>query len=188
MAQLIAYEFVSVDGLFEGASGHEMDFVREGFSPEIESDIAEQYSAVSAFVMGRVTFDKLASYWPTPAAREEALVKDMNAKRKLVLSHSDDVAAWSNSEWLGTDPWSALRERRQSERGDLMVIGSARVVRTLLELGLLDELRLLVFPTVLGEGRALFERSRPARKLNLVRTRQFDRGVLSLHYAVDSNR
>lgn len=79
MSHLIAYEFLSLDGRFEGPPDHEMDFVTAGFSDRIEEDIAKQYDQIGSFVMGRTTFDGLARYWPTDAAKDERLVDYMNA-------------------------------------------------------------------------------------------------------------
>ena len=83
MGQLIVYEFLSLDGRFEGPSGAEMDWVQSHFSAELENDLADQYASLGAFLMGRRTFDSLASYWPTPAASQEHLVNSMNAIPKL---------------------------------------------------------------------------------------------------------
>lgn len=156
MASLIVYEFLSLDGYFEGPEGQEMDFVQAAFLPSMEQDIADQYETVEAFVMGRRTFDSLASYWPTEAASGEHLVEYMNGRTKLVVSASPGVSNWVNSEHLGDAPFDALAERRKTARKDMMVIGSGSVVRGLLGAGLVDELRLLLFPVVLGAGRRLF--------------------------------
>ena len=182
MSQIIAYEFLSLDGYFEGPAGYEMDFVRNGFIPEIEEDIARQYETVEGFVMGRRTFDSLARYWPTEAAKDEHLVSFMNTRQKLVISSSQDVSAWANSECIGSDPVAALRGRQNNAAGDLMIIGSASVVQSLTAARLVDEYRLLVFPVIVGAGRRLFKPASAPLEMILVRNHRFSNGVLSLDY------
>lgn len=184
MPNLIAYEFLSLDGRFEGPKNHEMDFVNEAFIPAMEEDIARQYETIHAFVMGRKTFDRLATYWLTPAARGERLVNYMNERKKLVLSSNRDVSAWSNSEHLGDDPFATLGELRRSGTGDMMVIGSARVVETLTARGMIDEYRFLLFPVVVGGGRPLFNPDSARIPLELIREHRFENGVLALDYRV----
>ena len=186
MASLIVYEFLSLDGYFEGPEGQEMDFVQAGFLPSMERDIANQYATVEAFVMGRRTFDSLAAYWPTEAAAGEHLVDYMNGRTKLVVSSDPDVSAWVNSKHLGDAPLDTLAERKTTARGDMMVIGSGSVVRGLLEAGLVDELRLLVFPVVLGAGRRLFDSSLSQMELRLTHSHAFENGTLGLHYEIGS--
>ncbi|ASR36203.1 hypothetical protein BAY61_15645 [Prauserella marina] len=182
MSRLLAYEFLSLDGHFEGPEGHEMDFVTQRFSRGIEEDLAAQYGEVGAFVMGRTTFDSLAGYWPTAAAAREYLVDYMNAIPKLVVSNKTDVSAWPNSEHLGPDWLSALAERKRKDSADLMIIGSASVVRELTARRLIDEYRILLFPRVLSTGRPLFAAGKEGIELTLTDLRRHEHGVLELRY------
>lgn len=180
MGQLIVYEFLSLDGRFEGPPGAEMDWVQRHFSPELESDLAGQYASLGALLMGRRTFDSLASYWPTPAASQEHLVHAMNAIPKLVASHQSDVSRWPNSHHLGDQPLTALPKELHA-RGDIMVIGSGALVSQLAQADLVDEYRLLLFPEILGAGRRLFDPlTRPA-SLATHRNESFPGGVVALH-------
>ena len=174
MTKIIAYEFLSIDGKFEGPQGQEMDFVQKGFCEAIEQDIARQYASLSAFIMGRKTFDSLARYWPTDAARHETLFDHMNAMTKLVVSNRADVSNWAQSSHLSADPFAALEERKRSSKGDMMVIGSATVVRELL----------LLFPTVLGAGTDLFPGGTAPSEFELVASRAYNTGAMALDYAV----
>ncbi|MEQ8446380.1 MAG: dihydrofolate reductase family protein [Pelagibacterium sp.] len=184
MTKIIAYEFLSIDGKFEGPQGQEMDFVQKGFCEAIEQDIARQYASLSAFIMGRKTFDSLARYWPTDAARHETLFDHMNAMTKLVVSNRADVSNWAQSSHLSADPFAALEERKRSSKGDMMVIGSATVVRELLRRGMIDEFRLLLFPTVLGAGTDLFPGGTAPSEFELVASRAYNTGAMALDYAV----
>ncbi|QDY71090.1 dihydrofolate reductase family protein [Qingshengfaniella alkalisoli] len=182
MPSIIVYEFLSLDGYFEGPSGREMEFVQSSFLPSMEYDIAAQYGDIEALIMGRRTFDALASYWPTDAASGEHLLGYMNGLKKLVVSSHPDVSAWENSEHLGNDPMNALRECKHSSARDLMVIGSGIVVRELVRADLVDEFRFLIFPLLLGDGRRLFDTAVPFRSLRLCRNHRFENGTLALHY------
>ncbi|QVQ50118.1 dihydrofolate reductase family protein [Spiractinospora alimapuensis] len=180
MGRLIVYEFCSIDGRFDGPAGEEMDWVQRNFSLEIEQDLAKQYTRIGAFLMGRSTFDALASYWPTPAAAHEHLVDAMNTIPKLVVSHRPDVDAWPGSHHLGPDPLSALREELAA-RGDIMLIGSHDVARQLADADLVDEYRLLVIPEIVGGGRVLFPDSGPPSRWTTTRSERFDTGAVALH-------
>lgn len=184
MTKIIAYEFLSIDGHFKGPPGAEMDFVHKGFSIPIEKDIAEQYTSVSAFIMGRETFDSLAGYWPTDAAQREHLHDQMNRIPKWVVSHNQDVSSWPGSEHLGNDPFATLEQRRGAVDGDMMVIGSRTIVQQLVKLDMIDEFRFLVFPTILGKGTPLFDTVSQPRDLILSNCKQFETGVVALHYTV----
>lgn len=182
MGRLIVSEFVSLDGRFEGPPGQEMDWVRRHFSDELERDLAVQYERIGAFVMGRRTFDGLASYWPTPHAAHEHLADAMNDIPKLVVSSSTDVGAWPRSHHLGTRPLAALRDEL-AERGDIMLIGSRDVADQLAAAELVDEYRLLIFPEVLGRGRLLFPEEGPSSAWVTTRAERFGSGVTVVHAA-----
>lgn len=184
MTKIIAYEFLSIDGHFKGRDGAEMDFVHAGFSPRIEKDIGSQYESISAFIMGRRTFDSLAGYWPTDSAQHEHLQGQMNRIPKWVVSHDKDVSSWPGSEHLGKDPFATLERRRKEVDGDLMVIGSSTIVQQLMKLDMIDEFRFLVFPTILGEGTSLFDNEAQPRDLVLTHNKQFETGVIALHYTL----
>ncbi|WP_159622177.1 dihydrofolate reductase family protein [Ruania rhizosphaerae] len=178
--RVIVYEFLSLDGRFEGPPGNEMDWVQRHFSHEIEVDIAAQYERLGGFLMGRRTFDSLASYWPTSAAAHEHLVGAMNTLPKLVISHRSDVSAWANSHHLGDEPFVALR-RELAARGEIMLIGSQDIADQLARADLVDEYRFLVFPEVLGRGRHLFPAEGPSRSWMTTRSRRYDTGAVALH-------
>ena len=157
-----------------------MDWVQKHFSADLENDLARQYASLSAFLMGRRTFDSLASYWPTPTASDEHLVDSMNAIPKLVVSHRTDVSHWPNSHHLGDEPWDAL-PRELEARGDIMVIGSGNLVGQLAQADLVDEYRLLIFPEILGAGRRLFDTGTRPASLETDRHELFPGGVVALH-------
>ena len=152
----------------------------------LKSDLAffKKATLGCPIIMGRKTFDSLARYWPTDAARHETLFDHMNAMTKLVVSSRADVSNWAQSSHLSADPFAALEERKRSSKGDMMIIGSATVVRELLRRGMIDEFRLLLFPTVLGTGTDLFPGGTAPSEFELVASRAYNTGAMALDYAV----
>lgn len=184
MRKLVAFEFVSLDGFMAGPTGHEMDFVLAGFNNDMEKDLAEQYEAVDTFIMGRVTFQSLAGYWPTPAASGELLQEAMNTTEKLVCSSTMTEAEWSNSRILPANDVASEVKKIKSEPGkDIMIIGSASVVQSFTQERIIDEYRFFLFPIYLGAGKALFSNKAGLGPLKLLRTKNFETGVLRVDYA-----
>jgi dihydrofolate reductase len=185
LRRLIAFEFKSVDGYMAGPPGHEMDWVVDRFTAEMTSDIAAQYDDLSAFVMGRTTFESLAAYWPAGVSEKEPLRDRMNSMEKLVCTTRTTIPAWSNSRPLLGDAFQELSRIKQTADNDLMVIGSGSVVRALAARRLIDEFRFFVFPVALGAGMPLFAEPTTAMRLRTTRVRQFDGGVIRIDYAVE---
>lgn len=183
MRKLIAFEFISLDGFMAGPSGQEMDFVMSGFNREMEQDLADQYHALDAFVMGKTTFESLAGYWPTSAAEAEVLYEAMNSMEKLVCSTTMTEAPWNNSRVLGADAASEIESLKQTPGKDLMIIGSASLVQAFSRKGLVEEFRFFIFPVVLGAGKPLFGTKASPLPLRLLQTKRFATGVLRADYA-----
>ncbi|MCC5883912.1 MAG: dihydrofolate reductase family protein [Halomonas sp.] len=182
MKKLIAFEFISLDGFMAGPPGQEMDFVVSGFNSEMEHDLADQYHALDAFVMGKTTFQSLADYWPTPAAESEVLYETMNSMEKLVCSTTLTELTWSNSRTLGPDAASEIESLKHTPGKDLMIIGSASLVQAFSRKNLVDEFRFFIFPVFLGAGKPLFDMNSSALPLRLFQTRRFATGVLRADY------
>ncbi|MGK0524783.1 MAG: dihydrofolate reductase [Pseudomonadales bacterium] len=182
MRKLIAFEFISLDGFMAGPSSQEMDFVVSGFNSEMEHDLAGQYDALDAFVMGKNTFQSLAGYWPTPAAESEVLYEAMNSMEKLVCSTTLTEAPWNNSRILGPDAASEIERLKQTSGKDIMIIGSASLVQAFSRKHLVDEFRFFVFPVFLGAGKPLFGKKSSPLPLRLLQTKHFATGVLRADY------
>lgn len=131
-----------------------------------------------AFLMGRVLYDEWAAFWPSS---DDEFAGFINNHPKYVVSNSIDTATWSNTTIVSGDVSQQLRELKDRTDGDLVVSGSATLVRSLLADGLVDELRLLVHPIVVGRGARLFEADTP-RALELAGHEVFGTGVLNLTY------
>jgi dihydrofolate reductase len=165
MSRVIVTAFTSLDGVTQDPSGNE-GTARGGwlftFGPELIAGDKFRVGEVldtGTLLLGRHTWEQFAKLWPN---RDDPFSVKMNAASKLVASRTlHDVSGWQNSALLRGDLLAEVRERRQA--GDVVVMGSATVTRTLMDNDLVDEYRLLVFPLVLGEGTRLFpEGSAPA--------------------------
>jgi len=180
MARIIVTEFVSLDGVMEDPGGAE-DFKHGGWSFEIargeEGDRfkLEETRDSEALLLGRVTYEGFADAWPS---RSGEFADKFNNMPKYVASSTLDEPGWTNSTVLDGDVAQAVAKLRQGADGDIVVHGSAQLVQTLLEHDLVDELRLMVFPVVLGSGKRLFGETTDKKPLRLVDSRTVGDGVL----------
>ena len=184
MGRIVVTEFVSLDGVIEDPGGSE-NFKYGGWSFEIsrgeEGDkfkLDEAFGA-DALLLGRVTYEGFADAWPS---RSGEFADKFNTMPKYVVSTSMDDAAWSNSTVLGGDLAKAVADVKQKHDGDIVVHGSAQLAQALLEQDLVDELRLMVFPVVLGSGKRLFGETSDKKPFRLVDSKTVGDGVAILIY------
>jgi dihydrofolate reductase len=184
MGRIVVTEFVSLDGVMEDPGGAE-DFKYGGWSFEFsrgdEGDEfkLEETRRSEALLLGRVTYDGFADAWPD---REGEFADRFNGMPKYVIGATANAARWTNTSVLDGDPVEATRRLREEAAGDVVVHGSARLAQTLLEHDLVDELRLMVFPVVLGTGKRLFGETSDKKTLRLVDSRVVGDGVAILIY------
>jgi dihydrofolate reductase len=184
MGKIIVTEFVSVDGVMEDPGGSE-DFRYGGWTFEFERGEEgnkfklDEALEAEALLLGRVTYEGFAEAWPT---REGEFADKFNSMPKYVVSSTLEDPAWTNSTVLKGDVPGEVAKLRQGQDGDIVVHGSARLVQTLLEHDLVDELRLMVFPVVLGAGRRLFGETSDKKRLRLTDSRTVGDGVEILIY------
>ena len=170
MNRVIVIEFMSLDGVVQDPDGNE-GFSQGGwafrYGPEPVTNDPFALGAVldtGALLLGRRTWEMFAKIWP---GRDDPFSAQMNAMPKLVVSRSlEHAAEWKNSTVVQGDLATAAKERKRTQ--DIMVMGSASVVRTLIASDLVDEYRLMVFPLVLGAGERLFPDGTPPAELTLV--------------------
>jgi dihydrofolate reductase len=170
MSRLIVIEFVSLDGVMQdpdGSQGSSWGGWAFRYGPEAVAGDKFNLGKVldtGTLLLGRRTWQLFATIWP---GRDDAFSAKMNAMPKLVASRSlDRAAGWQNSSVLDGDLVATVRQRKQAR--DIVVTGSASIVRTLMANDLVDEFRLLVFPLVLGAGERLFPDGTPPAELALV--------------------
>jgi dihydrofolate reductase len=183
MAKIIVTEFVSLDGVMEDPGGAE-DFKYGGWTFEIDRGEGDKFKLdetvdSNALLLGRVTYEGFAAAWPS---REGEFADKFNGMPKYVVSSTLDRADWNNSTVLKGDVVEKVSELRREQDGNIVVHGSGRLVQTLLEHDLVDELRLMIFPIVLGSGRRLFGETSEKKRLQLVESRTVGDGVAILIY------
>jgi dihydrofolate reductase len=184
MGRIVVTEFVSLDGVMEDPGGAE-DFEHGGWSFEFsrgeEGDkfkIDEAFES-EALLLGRVTYEGFAEAWPS---REGEFADKFNNMPKYVVSSTLEEPEWNNSTVLEGDVVEEVSKLKQAVDGDIVVHGSARLVQTLLEHDLVDELRLMVFPVVLGSGKRLFGDTSDKKALRLADSNMVGDGVAILTY------
>jgi dihydrofolate reductase len=184
--------FLTLDGVAQGPGGPEED--RDGgfesggwtvpyFTEQVGDIIGPWHTGAGALLLGRRTYDIFAAYWPHLAADHEdaPMAKILNDASKYVASRTLTSVEWENSELLAADVPTAVAELKKQDLGEIQVLGSVDLARTLIKHDLIDEFRLTVFPVVLGSGKRLFDGAIPTG-LELVSTRTTDSGVVGCVY------
>ena len=189
MGKLIVSEFITLDGVIEAPGGGE-GFEHAGWSftfnrgDEGDRFKFDELMAAEAQLLGRVTYEGFARAWPSMTGTGEFGEK-MNSMPKYVVSTTltDDGAGWNNSTVIRADVAGRVSTLKAQVAGDVLVSGSALLVRTLAEHNLVDEYRLMVFPIVLGSGQRLFGDGTPRSVLRLVESKPVGSdGILILTY------
>jgi dihydrofolate reductase len=184
MGRIVVTEFVSLDGVIEAPGGGE-DFRHGGWTFEInrgeEGDRFKLDETLSseALLLGRRTYEGFAAAWPS---REGDFADKLNTMPKYVVSSTLEDPEWNNSTVLKGDIAEEVTKLRRDQDGDIVVHGSAQLVQTLLEHDLVDELRLMVFPVVLGSGKRLFGETSDKKTLRLADSKTVGDGVSILIY------
>jgi dihydrofolate reductase len=184
MGRIVVTEFVSLDGVIEDPGGSE-NFKHGGWS--FEFDRGEEGNKfkldetldTEALLLGRVTYEGFADAWPS---REGEFADKFNNMPKYVVSSTLKDPEWNNSTVLDGDVAESVAKLRDEQDGDVVVHGSAQLVQTLLDQDLVDELRLMVFPVVLGSGKRLFGETSDKKGLRLADSRTVGDGVAILVY------
>ena len=181
MRTVASFIFTSVDGFYEGPHG-ELDW--PNVDAEFHDFAARQLEDAGAIGFGRATYEHMAAYWPTDQAmvNDPGMATRMNDKTKLVFSTTLTDAEWSGSTIVRDRAIEHVAELKAAPGKELLVIGSAHLTADLARAGVLDELRIMIFPIVLGQGRSLFEDLSGRLSLTLLRVRQFDSGNVLLTY------
>jgi len=179
MRTLFAFNMMSLDGFFEGPdrdiSWHQVD-------EEFNDFAIEQLQAVDLIIFGKVTYEGMASYWPTPIAIETdpAVANLMNTVPKIVVSKSLQKADWKNTTLIKDNARAEILKRKQQTGKDIAIFGSADLISSLMDI--IDEHRVMINPVLLHEGTALFKGDGPPYMLKLISTRIFNSGNILLSY------
>ena|SRR5437764_1165456 len=174
MGKLVVTEFVSVDGVFEdpgGSEGYEHGGWTFEYDRGSDGDMfkLDEVTEAEVQLLGRVTYEGFAVAWPS---REGPFAEKLNSDPKYVVSTTLKDPEWKNTTVICGDVGEEIAKLKQQTRGIILVAGSGTLVRTLLGLDLVDELRLMIFPTVLGSGKRLFPDGISRLKLTLAESKQ----------------
>jgi dihydrofolate reductase len=184
MRDLIVTENISLDGVIDGNDGW---FVTWEENSQVEVDDLNQaqrehQAQADAVLMGRVTFEEMRSYWPHQTDDQTGVTEYLNRVSKYVVSSTLEDPDWENSRVISAPVPDAVQGLKAQPGGDIVVTGSIQLVHELIARKLVDEYRLFLYPTVLGEGRRLFDHATGVGSLELAESRQFRSGIMVLRY------
>src|SRR5215204_5730276 len=175
MRKVIASEFVSLDGVMESPEQWHFPY----FNDEMGEAIGAAMAQADAMLMGRVLYEEWAAYWPQQDPEENPIAARMNGIQKYVVSTTlEGPLEWSNSTLIGGNAAEEISRLKQQPGKDISISGSGTLVRSLLQDDLLDELRLMVHPIVVGSRKRLFEEGGDLKGLKLVDSKTFSTGVV----------
>ena len=182
MTKLVVYNAMSLDGYFTDANG-DMSWAHKR-DPEWQAFVSENASGGGQLLFGRVTYELMASFWPTPLAAQSnpIVVERMNSLRKFVFSTTLKNAAWNNTTLLKGDLPAEVRKLKQEPGPNIVIMGSGSIVAQLADAGLVDEYQIVLNPMVVGNGRTLFEGVKRKLPMKLARSRTFGNGNVVLFY------
>jgi dihydrofolate reductase len=187
LRKVIASPFVTLDGFIAGPDGAlDWSVGDEAFDRE---QLPALLSRVDAILLGRLTYQALAAYWPFTSAKDDRTADLVNMIPKFVFSRTLSEAPWGpfkNARVVKDDPAEAVAKLKQQSGKDMVIFGSGRLISQLAQAGLIDEYQLRVNPVVLGSGKRLFPDLKERVKLKLLDSRTSPSGVVVLHYQLDN--
>ena len=180
MRRLTVFNNVTADGFFAGEGG-DISWFKGAMDAEFGAFVAGNATGGGQLLFGRITYDLMASYWPTPFAAENdpVIAKQMNSLSKVVFSRTLAAATWQNTKLASGDLISGVRRMKEGDGPGMTILGSGSIVSQLSQAGLIDEYQFVVNPVVIGSGMKMF--AAPLR-LRLMKTRSFGNGNVVLWY------
>lgn len=181
MKKIILFNAITVDGYFEGPN-QEIDWHQ--VDEEFNEFAIEQLKTADTLLFGRITYELMAGYWPTPQAitDDPRVAEIMNSIPKIVFSKTLKQAPWNNTRLVNSDAAAELARLKQQPGKDMLIFGSGDLASSLIKAGLIDEFRLLINPVILGSGHPMFKGLNEQLPLTLLKTRTFKNGNVLLYY------
>jgi len=176
MRKIVANFYLSLDGVMEAPDKWTFPY----FNDQLGQAVAAGFASSDALLMGRVNYQEWAAYWP--ASTDQPIADVMNNIRKYVVTTTLDTVEWNNSTLIKGDLAEEITKLKQQPGKNIAMSGSATLAEWLLHEGLLDELRVMVHPIVVGQGRRLFTDGKPQQTLELVDSKTYRTGVVDLTY------
>ncbi len=180
MRKLVVAESMTLDGVFDTST-----IVQWGspyHSREQEEHIKENVMTSDALLLGRVTYEFISPYWPTLKHNEYGTADKMNSMLKYVVSSKLEKAEWNNSTIIRENVVEEITKLKQKPGQNILINGSANLVKSLMPTNLIDEYRFLVYPVIMGGGKRFFTEGTDTTKLKLVKTQNLPSGVVLLCY------
>ena len=190
MRKIIVSEFMTLDGVMEDPGGSE-HLPRGGWAfqfnrgPEGDKFKLDEVLSAGALLLGRVTYEGFAEAW---VSRTGEFADKMNDMPKYVVSTTLKNAEWKNSTIIKNNVAAEIKKLKEQPGQDILVAGSGELVHTLLQHDLIDELRLMIYPVVLGIGKRLFKNSGDRKVLNLIENKPLSSGIFVLTYQLDKHK
>ncbi|MGN6397924.1 MAG: dihydrofolate reductase family protein [Mucilaginibacter sp.] len=184
MRKLSVFNHISLDGYFVSANG-DMNWAHQGSDDaEYQAFVADNASGDSDMLFGRVTYEMMAGFWPTPVAHQQmpVVANKMNNGHKVVFSRALSKAGWNNTTLVKGDLVEEVRKMKQAGGPDMVILGSGSIVAQLAAAGLIDTYQVVVNPVALGAGRTLFEGLPEIMRLKLTGSRAFKNGKTFLTF------
>ena len=179
--------WTTIDGFVAGPNG-EMNWVTDLFDKDMGKYEDDLVTSADTLLLGRRTYQSFAGSWPkvsdnpSVSKEEKEYARKLNTMRKIVFSKTLDKVEWNNSTLMKEVVPNEIEKVKQEPGKDILIYGSASLVQTLANFGLIDEYQLLVHPVVLGAGKPLFRGPNDKLRLKLLRIQKFGSGVVALHY------
>jgi dihydrofolate reductase len=182
MRKLSVFNSVSLDGYFTDDHG-DMSWAHKA-DPEWTEFVSGNAQGGGALMLGRKTYEMMASFWPTPQALEfnRAVAEGMNRMEKIVFSRTLQKASWQNTTVLNGDLAAEVTKLKQAPGSDMVILGSGSIVSQLTQARLIDAYQIVLNPVVLGRGRTMFDDVRERVNLKLEKSQQFNNGNVVLWY------
>jgi dihydrofolate reductase len=182
MPKLIVFNHVSLDGYFVDAN-NQMSWAKNHVDDEWNSFMTENAKGGGVLLFGRVTYEMMASYWPTEAALQSMpeVAKQMNNLPKVVFSRTLDKATWNNTKLIKNNLIDEVKKMKAGDGDGMALMGSGTIVSQLTQANLIDEFQVVVNPVILGKGRTMFEGD-DVKQLRLTNTRTFKNGNVFVCY------
>ncbi len=173
---------MTLDGYFEGPE-REIDW--HNVDDEFNVFAIEQLNSASLLIFGRITYEMMASYWPTAEAikNDPVVAGKMNSLPKIVFSKTLNKAGWDNTRLVRSDPVKECRKLKEENEKNIFIFGSSNLASTLIVHDLIDEFRIMLNPLILGNGVRLFKTMPELLRLTLVSSRSFKSGNVLLIYS-----
>lgn len=181
MGRIIVFNLTSLDGYYEGPN-REIDW--HHVDEEFNSFSIEQLNNADTLIFGRVTYELMANYWPTPAAttNDPIVASKMNSLPKIVVLKTLSKADWQNTRLIKVNFIEEISKLRKQSSKDNFIFGSSDLLISFMQYGLIDEYRIMVNPVILGEGKPIFKGLQKRVELKFIKTKLFKSGSVLIYY------